>query len=372
MGDRPVQRCDSPLAAWQPSQVSAAIRESPRVTTAAGPRVAALDGLRGFAALAVVTLHLVIGFGLLPYPPGGAIGVLVFFVLSGYLIAGICWRRRGTAVSYRAFLRRRVSRLAPALGGLVVVGLPAMIILGGEPLVLTVRDAALATGQLTGFAVALGVGVHPAWQPTWSLTVEWTYYVLAPLLLFALRRRGLGPSRAAALLVGCAVLLYVVAMPLPHRAFYVLPLGNLALMLAGGALALMHLDRDRVPRPPAPGIPLVAAGLLVLVSILPMYSVSPQYRLVTMPAVAISTLVVLHGIPSSRLLEGVLSSRPLRAVGLRAYSLYLWHVPLMWMAFYQLHHDHSKAIQVVVALLAISIVVELSYRALERPRMHLA
>ena len=54
----------------------------------------ALDGLRGFAALAVLFAHLVFDMGLLPFGVLGVNGVIIFFALSGYLIGTICWRPR--------------------------------------------------------------------------------------------------------------------------------------------------------------------------------------------------------------------------------------------------------------------------------------
>jgi peptidoglycan/LPS O-acetylase OafA/YrhL len=50
-------------------------------------QVPALDGLRGLDAVAVVVAHPPSTGGVLPWAPLGAVGVLVFFVLSGYVIA---------------------------------------------------------------------------------------------------------------------------------------------------------------------------------------------------------------------------------------------------------------------------------------------
>ena len=83
-----------------------------------------LDGLRGIAILVVLGAHTgVPGFA----GGGGGVGVVLFFVLSGYLITSLLLseRRRTGQVDLRAFYIRRGLRLLPALAAvlLVVAGL---------------------------------------------------------------------------------------------------------------------------------------------------------------------------------------------------------------------------------------------------------
>jgi len=80
-----------------------------------------IDGLRAVAVLAVVLNHA--GFGLLP---GGFLGVDVFFVISGFLITGIIEREFSSgSFSLVGFYERRVRRILPALGVVVVAVTPA-------------------------------------------------------------------------------------------------------------------------------------------------------------------------------------------------------------------------------------------------------
>src|SRR5690606_23282132 len=94
--------------------------DAPRERSTRLPHVAALDGLRGVAVLAVVVYHL--DRDLLP---GGFLGVSVFFTLSGFLITNLLLveRERSRRVGLRQFWDRRFRRLLPAalLGLLVVV-----------------------------------------------------------------------------------------------------------------------------------------------------------------------------------------------------------------------------------------------------------
>ena len=87
------------------------------VAAAAAPRVAALDGIRAPAILAVMAFHFQTDVF-----RSGALGVDMFFVLSGFLITGLLLgehSRRGS-VSLRLFYARRALRLWPALTVLVV------------------------------------------------------------------------------------------------------------------------------------------------------------------------------------------------------------------------------------------------------------
>ena len=73
--------------------------------------VPALDAIRGIAILLVLAVHADHAL------PGGALGVDLFFVLSGFLITSLLlteWDRDST-ISLGSFYRRRAFRLLPAL-----------------------------------------------------------------------------------------------------------------------------------------------------------------------------------------------------------------------------------------------------------------
>lgn len=330
-------------------------------------RRGSLDGLRGFAALAVVSSHLTGSIGVLPYASGGFIGVLVFFALSGYLIGAISWNAPATARSFRAFLVRRVQRLAPVMLAMVIVGVPLMVLWGQQDAGDALVNAALAVTQTTAFFVTAGMGGHPAWGPTWSLTVEWVFYLLFPLAVFAFRRRGLDAKRLRNLAAVAAIFLYLCGLLLPPRAFYLLPVANLGVMVAGASLALGHVGREvDVRQQPDPARGALALVFLILLTALPGASLGIGYKIVTLPAVGLATLVVIHSCSSASGLERALSCRPLAAVGVRAYSLYIWHMPVLWLAWVNLP-GLPRGVRAAAGLTVLMPVVALSYRFLEKP-----
>jgi peptidoglycan/LPS O-acetylase OafA/YrhL len=117
------------------------------------PRVTRLDGLRGLAVLSVVLFHAEVNLGAFGRPGGGYTGVAVFFVLSGYLITRLVWRSGdGASMSgYWAFVRRRFTRLAPALMAFVGVWTLVLVVLDLEPVGNVLRSAVLATTQTSAY-----------------------------------------------------------------------------------------------------------------------------------------------------------------------------------------------------------------------------
>jgi peptidoglycan/LPS O-acetylase OafA/YrhL len=137
-----------------------------------------IEGLRGIAVLLVVLFHCgVPGFS------GGFIGVDVFFALSGYLITGqiVDEIQRTGKLSFRNFYARRVRRLLPA-SGLVVVSTLLLALLVYSPLELAAYAKwALYTSLYISNYFASDVTTNPHLH-TWSLAVEEQFYLFWPAL----------------------------------------------------------------------------------------------------------------------------------------------------------------------------------------------
>ncbi|KRE43675.1 acyltransferase family protein [Knoellia sp. Soil729] len=329
-----------------------------------------LDGLRGVAALAVVHYHYLLLSGLNAEPGAGLIGVLVFFVLSGYLITRLLWRADGRAgPAYRAFVERRVRRLTPALVGLVVASGVLVTVAGPGDVGDAVTGSLVVLAQLTGFWHVLGTMPVEAWLPTWSLTVEWAFYLLWPLVVVAMQRRGLSTSAAMRGAIVLAAVLFLASMPLSPKAFYYLPVGNLAVMFVGAALALAHAREPVRTRGRDAGIADLAFVGFVVAVLVPTTGLSGSwlYRVTYVPIAVVVALLIIDQRPGTDgLARRLLESRPMVALGRASYSLYLWHLPLLWSSFYGLS-GLSVAARVGVATAALVPVVWLSFVLLEKP-----
>ncbi len=176
------------------------------MTTLSRQRSHGLDALRSLAILLVMLFH---GQSFLPavlQPVGrfGWMGVDLFFVLSGYLIAAQLLRqyaRTGT-IGWRAFYSRRALRVFPAYAVVLFayVAYPAW------------REAPVMAPlwQYLSFTYNLFVR-YPAqrsFSHVWSLCVEEQFYLVLPLLLTLLLRR---PSARRATLAAAAIILAGIA-----------------------------------------------------------------------------------------------------------------------------------------------------------------
>lgn len=324
----------------------------------------ALDGLRGIAALGVVLSHTILFFGLLGVAPHGGVGVVVFFTLSGYLISTLCWRRPPSITAYRAFVRRRVVRLGPVLLAMLAVTGPLFVV-AGIPARDVLRSAGIALVQGTGVAIAAGVEVVLPIHPTWSLGVEWVFYLAFPAALAILRTLGAPPPRVVFGLVGSAAALFSAGLWLSPTAFYYLPVANVGVLLLGAALATWHHHR---PTATGPDPAWSMAGLVVILGllVLPNAGVDAVWELGMLPALTAASLLVIQGCRTTTLTSRILAGGPLPAVGRRAYSLYLWHLPVMWLVSSAASGWAGPA-RAGLALAVVAIVVAVSYHVIERP-----
>lgn len=157
--------------------------------------VRALTGLRGIAALWVVSLHYTLGAGWsdegfwFAVAAVGNEGVIVFFLLSGYILnlvyAGIAARR--PISSYGAFLWARFARIYPLhVATLVIWGdLIALGFLKSSP-----ADRPSTFLQNLFLVQAWGFVDDLSWnRPAWTISVELFWYLLFPFIAFALARR---------------------------------------------------------------------------------------------------------------------------------------------------------------------------------------
>ncbi|HEY2565764.1 MAG TPA: acyltransferase family protein [Acidimicrobiales bacterium] len=162
----------------------------PRPSATGKDRISSLDGLRAVALLIIMGYHFGVG-----WLQGGFFSLDIFYVLSGYLITGLLlseYRRRGR-IKLSAFWLRRARRLLPAL--LIVLVVVTLVIRLAEPTGLypDLRMSSLSAlfyfsnwwqiASSGNYFVATGV-VYPLTH-TWSLAVEEQFYLVWPLVAFA-------------------------------------------------------------------------------------------------------------------------------------------------------------------------------------------
>ena len=333
-------------------------------------RVKELDSIRGLAAIAIVLYHLwFIQIGLL----GGAVDL--FFVLSGYLITSILLGHPLTRGSFLAFYARRALRIWP------IYYLTLLF-------VVVINPWAPLPGSLDGLPYYCGFiqnvtyywsdstpAFIPTYVHTWSLAVEEQFYLLWPVLLWLVGRKGLRAS--AALLIVLAVTMRGLGY---NRWLLATHCDGLALgaLLAGMLESRSGMTARRIDCSLFPTVGLASAAYWVGSALLLRFAdPDTSDRLITVVQstrmlslnlcfFALIGLTVQHaGHP--RL--AVLRNQWLVYFGQISYGLYLYHHIVFYLRDdYAAVHGLTHRLGTDLAVVGVSVVIAAaSYRFIERP-----
>ena len=175
----------------KPSSVSSALLR---------PHLAGLDFLRAVAVLLVLIDHSGLAFIDKVRIFDGGLGVEIFFVLSGFLITWLLLGEVATRgrIDLPAFYWRRATRLMPAMLVYLLAG-ALLLLTQGKPLPWEAIAAALLYGM--NYYQAFTGAVPHYLSHCWSLAVEEQFYLLWPLLLIGLQRRGWCLKRSLGVLI---------------------------------------------------------------------------------------------------------------------------------------------------------------------------
>jgi peptidoglycan/LPS O-acetylase OafA/YrhL len=317
--------------------------------------------------------------------PGGFVGVDVFFVISGYVIASMLLRELAAEgrLSFRRFYSRRVRRLLPALAVVtcfVAVGSALFLSPTGSQQVTARMGVAaslfLANAQIytsTGGYFDAAAETLPLLH-TWTLAVEEQFYVVFPALLAAAwwwARRTHRSPRATALIVTslAAVVSFAVALPmalgggrLQQFAFYSSP--TRAWEFAVGAL--ISLAAPALARWSAMVLRVVAwAGLGLLAASFALLEGGMSFPgwAGLVPVAGASALIVAGTVPGGGATR-LLGARWLTRLGDLSYSWYLWHWPVI--VFAASLWPWSTAVRTAAAIVSLA-PAWVSYRLIEQP-----
>lgn len=313
--------------------------------------------------------------------PGGFLGVDLFFVVSGYLItSGLLRERAGRATSVLgAFWVRRAKRLLPAALLLIV-----MVLAATEawlaPEVRAVRAAALASGAyITNWYFIVfhqpyfeTVGRPMPLQHLWSLAVEEQFYLVWPVLLLCALR--FVPSRVVLLgTVALAGASAALMWTLYERGADVSRLyygtdTHASGLLVGAALALGQDAYVRRPMWRVGPVVTDVSGALALVALAWLCWWLGEWRALLYHggfifAALLTVVALIAAIRTDSRFARWMGVPPLRWIGLRSYSIYLWHWPVL--VFLRGHFGDAGLL--LTALPATCLLAEASYRYVERP-----
>jgi peptidoglycan/LPS O-acetylase OafA/YrhL len=338
----------------------------------------ALDGLRGLAILAVMGVHIV------PFLPGGYIGVDVFFVLSGFLITALLLQERAAAgaINLRAFYWRRALRLLPAVTAMLLVCWLMGLVFPSSGLAADMRSSALCIlcYCYNWYLTFLPAQPTPVLAPLWSLSVEEQFYLLWPPIFAGLLALNVRPRWILAV-----VLLGMIAPALERLALghghsgvrlYVgtdsradgLFSGCLVALLAFQGLTVRGSVARFLLRAGAWVALLVLTGLCFCLRSEAAWVMYYGGFTIVNGCAAVLIAALIWAPP--RLLVQCLELRPLGWVGRVSYGLYIWHILVFHMANHWLGGVRFL-VRLPLALVVTFAVAAVSFYCLERPFLRL-
>ncbi len=356
----------------------------------------ALDGLRALAVLSVMLFH-----AYTPALPGGFLGVDVFFVISGFLIANQLYNEHQQTgrIRIRFFFARRLAKLQPALWGVLLFDL-ALNLLGLNPWYTThwwQESLAVLLG-VSNWARAFNWQTQELMGHTWSLGLEEQFYLGWVIFWLALQKMRISLPRQLAVVLLMALASALAMAWLHGQGANVSRLYNgtdtrIQALLLGCALAVwraQHASSQRVPiaalTTPAPANPLarsvrLPSGLWGLLSLLALVGAAmhlnwqaPAMYAGGYTLLALLSLMVVATVTGSApgLLGRLLSSGGLPHLGAVSYGLYIWHYPLYRLALHWAEvmapgHQPTRVACLLCATALTWLMAEVSHHWLEKP-----
>ncbi|MGO9268105.1 MAG: acyltransferase family protein [Candidatus Binataceae bacterium] len=330
--------------------------------------IRALNGLRGLSALWVLAYHAFEHSGF--YGPldeiaaAGYLGVDLFFVLSGYVLA---LKYTEQNVPFSEFLRKRLARIYPGYAFvLVAMLLVRAMALGGEAVSLDSQEF-----SFWGFATSLAMvqawipSLQYSWNlPGWSVSAEWTAYLAFPLLLGVVSK--LKDVRRILLILLLCFLVFYLSNVLNPSAFH--PINVATRLFAEFTAGILAYRLVRCGRAPRHADALAGASMCALflgsnwldahtsygasLSIFPIVTVAVVYFLATAQG------------PISR----GLSCAPMLYLGRISYALYLSHFTFLILSDRVIDYHYSLRWGIRVTAIGASIAASaILYRCVERP-----
>lgn len=270
-------------------------------------RIEFLDWLRAVAALLVI-----LGHSNNPIAPGGAIGVSIFFVLSGYLIASILLRENMlTPGNIAKFLLRRIARVYPMYAVQIAIVVGSFWILGSPNL----QPAFSAVPGLLTFTSEPGSWTGYSFGILWTLSVEFWFYVTFPVVVLIAVRVGLLRTFLLGIAVSIAAkMLQTTSLTLTYYDHFLIG-ASVAALLAQEKLAIFASTAAR-------NIAIVA---LVICATIPVSARDIAWHVQSFVAALAAAALVAHWYCR----KPAISMPILRWIGIVSYSAYLMHAVIL-------------------------------------------
>ena len=336
-----------------------------------------IDGLRSIAVVAVILFHS--KFSTFSH---GFFGVDIFFVISGYLITKILIENK---FNFKDFYERRIRRIIPNY--FFILFISSVIIYQLNPDIYTLREFSKSSYFSISFLSNYYFMANDYFQQnlsrpflhTWSLSIEEQFYIFYPLLLFFFKNldRNLQISLFLILITLNITLVnsggnLKLDYPFFEENFlffsnsiffnFYSPLSRLWEFLFGALAYFIYFKKKNT---------LYSNFILIISYLLIFYSLTFQSEFLFYPNIfsilpVFSTFLIIILENNRTITFKIISNKVLTYVGLRSFSLYLWHLPIYEIYSY-LSLDTSNFIIYLFYIVNILILSEFTFNLIEKP-----
>lgn len=330
-----------------------------------------IDGLRALAILPVIFYHA--GFS---FFSGGYVGVDVFFVISGYLIAStIILEIDECRFSLLEFYKRRLRRIVPTLLSVIFLCIPfAWVLLAPGDM----RDFCQSVFSIVLFSSNILFSkegdyfdVKSEYKPlhhTWSLSVEEQYYILFPVILFLINKINKAYFKITIYFLFALSLFFSVKSLSTgeFNGFYSLSTRAYELLL--GVMAALNKENLKLLFKEFVFLRRLfeVLGLVCIACSVFIFDKESSFPGVNALVPTVGAFLIIVFSDEDSFLGKMLSKNFFVFIGLGSYSLYLWHQPIFsFFRFYKL--AKVEFLDYFFLILAVMMVGFLSWKYIEQP-----
>ena len=325
-----------------------------------------IDIIKAISLISVIIYHL---YGY----KGTYIGVVLFFVISGYLITEVLYERDD---SYFKFIKRRYTKIFPPL--IVVLTLSCLAFYyfyGFINLKLIFNSLSSLFGLSNIYQIYSGMSyfersgdLFPLLH-TWSLSIEIQFYVIFPFLIYLFKKLKLNTKFIAAIililsLISGGIMFYKEYMNYDISAIYYGTDTRIFSILIGSAFYFIFKDEELKPKK-VNIVSYIFLGLIILIVLSVDYSSKSNYYGLLYLISILGGFITVTSIKTGFLDFNSLMAKPLSKLGEHSYVYYLWQYPIM---IYSLEYfkwsDVDYNYTVILQIIILIVLSEISYKFL--------